>query len=127
MAIGCRILVLEDEPELLELLTTFLGNLGHTVCPTASSETALELLEVGGIELSLVDVGAHGLLVARASASRNIPCLMMSGRPVIFEIGGLGEVMQKPIKLEVLRAKIETTLRNTRARISLSDEKLARS
>jgi two-component system, OmpR family, response regulator VanR len=127
MAIGCRVLVLEDDPQLLELLTSFLGDLGHTVCPTASSDTALELIKAGGIELSLVDVGAHGLRVARAAASRNIPCLMMSGRPVIFEIGGLGEVMQKPIKLDELRTKIDTTLRNTRARISTSDEKLVRS
>jgi DNA-binding response OmpR family regulator len=123
MPISRNVLVLEDEPELLEMLTVFLGTLGHTVSAAPSSEMAMEFIERGGVELAIVDVGAHGLKVARAAASRNIPCIMMSGRPVIFEIGGLGEVMQKPIRLDDLRAKIETMMRSLRAPISMSDGK----
>jgi DNA-binding response OmpR family regulator len=123
MPISRRVMVLEDEPELLELLTFFLGDLGHTVSATASSDEALAFIEAGGVDLAIVDVGAHGLKVARAAASRNIPCIMMSGRPVIFEIGGLGEVLQKPLKLQDLRAKIETLMLRYRAPIS-RDEKI---
>ena len=124
MPISRRVMVLEDEPELLELLTFFLGDLGHSVCATAASDEALAFIEAGGVDLAIVDVGAHGLRVARAAASRNIPCIMMSGRPVIFEIGGLGEVMQKPLKLPDLRAKIEALMLRYRAPIS-KDEKIA--
>ncbi|MBV8654153.1 MAG: response regulator [Alphaproteobacteria bacterium] len=124
MPISRRVMVLEDEPELLELLTVFLGGLGHTVCATPSSDEALAFIEAGGVDLAIVDVGAHGIKVTRAAASRNIPCIMMSGRPVIFEIGGLGEVMQKPLKLPDLRAKIEALMLRYRAPIS-KDEKIA--
>jgi DNA-binding response OmpR family regulator len=124
MPISRRVMVLEDEPELLELLTVYLGGLGHTVCATPSSDQALAFIEAGGVDITIVDVGAHGIKVARASASRNIPCIMMSGRPVIFEIGGLGEVMQKPLKLPELRAKIDALMLRYRAPIS-KDEKIA--
>jgi DNA-binding response OmpR family regulator len=125
MPVNGRVMILEDEPELLEMLTVFLSDLGYTVCAASESESALEFIQNGGIELSIVDVGAHGLRIAREAASRNIPCIMMSGRPVIFEIGGLGEVLQKPISLSDLKTKIEFLLRNFRAQISTTREKLA--
>jgi DNA-binding response OmpR family regulator len=124
MPISRTIMVLEDEPELLELLTYFIGDLGHTVQAADTAEKALEFIEAGSVELAVVDVGAHGLRVARAAGSRNIPVIMMSGHPVIFEIGGLGEVLQKPLKLPDLRVKIETILRNYRAPIATLDEKI---
>src|ERR1700692_4807850 len=121
---GC-VLILEDEEELLDLLTLFLRDLGYTVHAAPDAEQALEFLQVGGSDLAIVDVGAHRLRVARETASRSIPCIMMSGRPVIFEIGGLGEVLQKPISLSDLKTKIEFLLRNFRAQISTTREKLA--
>ena len=124
MPISRHVMVLEDEPELLELLTVFLGGLGHTVCATAASDEALAFIEAGGVDLAIVDAGAHGIKVARAAASRNIPCIMMSGRPVFFEIGGLGEILQKPLKLPDLRAKIDALMLRYRVPI-WKDEKIA--
>jgi DNA-binding response OmpR family regulator len=64
----------------------------------------------GNVDLAIIDVGAHGLRVAREATTRNIPSILMSGRPVIFEIGGLGEVLQKPFKLDELANLIAKTV-----------------
>jgi DNA-binding response OmpR family regulator len=117
---GC-VLILEDEAELLDLLTLFLRGLGYTVCAAPDVEPALQFLQVGGIDLAIVDVGAHGLRIAREAASRSIPCIMMSGRPVIFEIGGLGEVLQKPIRLDDLKTKIEAVMKAYRGALVITE------
>jgi DNA-binding response OmpR family regulator len=122
MVVSGRVMILEDDAALLDLLTIFLGDLGYTIFGASDSKTALDFIQAGGIELAVVDVGAHGLRIAREAASRNIPCIMISGRPVLFEIGGLGDILRKPFKPTDLQGKIEAALRNYRSTIYRTDK-----
>ena len=106
-----RILVLEDEPELLEALVAYLDRKGYEVCAAEDLATARHHLDQSGVDLAVIDVGAHGLRLAREAAALNIPCVLMSGRPVILEMGGLGAVLAKPFKLDVLGARVAELLR----------------
>jgi DNA-binding response OmpR family regulator len=109
-----RILLVEDEPDLLDTLTLYLTGKGYQVYPAADLATARHHLDTRPIEVAVLDVGAHGLRIARDAAARNIPCVLMSGRPVILEMGGLGTVLAKPFKLDVLAARVEEQLRSYR-------------
>jgi two-component system OmpR family response regulator len=109
-----EILVVEDEPDLLSSVATYLAGRGYQVFPAADLATARHHLETRRIALAVLDVGAHGLRLAREAAAQNIPCLLMSGRPVILEMGGLGSVLAKPFRLDALGARVEERLRSYR-------------
>jgi DNA-binding response OmpR family regulator len=119
-----RILLVEDEPDLLDTLTLYLSGKGYQVYPAADLATARHHLDTRPIEVAVLDVGAHGLRIARDAGGRNIPCVLMSGRPVILEMGGLGTVLAKPFKLDVLAARIEEQLRSYRDAPRVSKKKL---
>jgi DNA-binding response OmpR family regulator len=114
MASAGRILLVEDDPDLLESLSIYLSDRGYQVFPAADLATARHHLETLAIEVAVLDVGTHGLRLAREAALRNIPAVLMSGRPVILEMGGLGTVLAKPFKLDVLGDRVEERLRSYR-------------
>jgi two-component system OmpR family response regulator len=105
-----RVLVLDDEIPVLSMLTDYLKDYGYSVCPALDPEVAMAHIGSGNVDVAVIDVGAHGLRVAREATTRNIPSILISGRPVIFEIGGLGEVLQKPFKLDELAGLIAKTV-----------------
>jgi DNA-binding response OmpR family regulator len=107
---GTNVLVLEDEPELLGTLTTYLEECGYVVHAAADALAASAHLVSRPIDIAVIDVGAHGLRVAREATTRNIPSIQMSGKRVIFEIGGIGEVLHKPFALRDLQEAIEAAL-----------------
>ncbi len=83
---GESILVVEDDPGMLELVTNYLGNLGYIVSAAESGKAALEILEqVGTIDLLLTDVvmpgGISGPALAESVKERrpNIKVIFMSG------------------------------------------------
>src|SRR5258708_12459731 len=102
-----RILVLDDEIDLLDTLTGYLRDCRYTVYPAARAEDAITHLRRGTVDLAILDVGAHGLRVAREAMSDGIPTILMSGSPVILEIGAVGEVMRKPFRLAALPTNTE--------------------
>lgn len=102
-----RILILDDEIDLLDTLTDFLRDCRYTVYPVTQAEEASAHLRCGIVDLAILDVGAHGLRIAREATSAGTPVILMSGYPVILEIGAVGEVMRKPFSLATLRANIE--------------------
>ncbi len=105
-----RILVLDDEIDLLDTLTGYLRDCRYTVYPAARAEDAITHLRRGTVDLAILDVGAHGLRVAREAMSVGIPTILMSGSPVILETGAVGEVMRKPFRLAALRTNIERAI-----------------
>src|SRR5436305_9004941 len=105
-----RILILDDEVALLNTLTDYLRECRYTVYPVTQAEEASAHLRCGIVDLAVLDVGAHGLRIAREAATNDIPTILISGHPVILETGAVGDVMRKPFSLAVLRANIEKTL-----------------
>jgi PAS domain S-box-containing protein len=56
-----RILVVDDEPHVLTILTAMLKELGHTVTSAANAASALETFPQGRYDLVLADIGMSGI------------------------------------------------------------------
>jgi CheY-like chemotaxis protein len=118
---AATVLVTEDEPDIRDLISAFLGGLGYRVLAAADAAEALRLLEAHGeIALLLTDVtlpgGTTGFALAR-EAQRQRPELKViyaSGhargreRPAPHEL--LGPLLAKPFRLAELQRQIETAL-----------------
>jgi CheY-like chemotaxis protein len=78
-----RILAVEDEPEVLDVLRAMLSTAGHTVFTAASGREALELFEHEAVDLVLTDLGMPGMtglaLAAEIKRRRTIPVLLLTG------------------------------------------------
>jgi DNA-binding response OmpR family regulator len=111
-----RILVVEDEPRMSELLRQGLVEDGHAVTVASEGRAGLNLAESGSFDLILLDVtlpGMDGLTIARRlRAGRNqIPILMLTARDstgAIVEGLNLGadDYLTKPFSFEVLLARV---------------------
>ena len=78
-----RILAVEDEPEVLDVLRAMLSSAGHTVFTAASGREALDLFEREPVDLVLTDLGMPGMtglaLAAELKQRRTIPVLLLTG------------------------------------------------
>ncbi|MBI2566738.1 MAG: sigma-54-dependent Fis family transcriptional regulator [Candidatus Schekmanbacteria bacterium] len=80
---SARILVVDDEPNMREMLADVLGRAGHAACACASGEDALRLLESATFDGVVMDLklpgisGAEALRALRRRADR-IPVIMIS-------------------------------------------------
>jgi two-component system CheB/CheR fusion protein len=86
VSLGEKILVVEDDPEMLAVTTTLLDNLGYSVIEATNGENALGVLETeDDIDLLLTDIvmpgGLNGLALAKKAkqAYPRIKVLFMSG------------------------------------------------
>jgi PAS domain S-box-containing protein len=78
-----RILAVEDEPEVLDVLRAMLTSAGHTVFTAASGREALDLFEREPVDLVLTDLGMPGMtglaLAAELKRRRQLPVLLLTG------------------------------------------------
>jgi DNA-binding response OmpR family regulator len=101
-----RILVVDDEPQIVQLCVKILNRAGHVVEGTTQGEDALRLLESGSVDLLVVDYkmpGLHGFEVIRRARALHpaLKAVMITGhgtREVVGEAlgGGLQGVLVKP-------------------------------
>ncbi|MBU5613967.1 ATP-binding protein [Geomonas azotofigens] len=116
------ILLVEDEPAIMEIGTTILTQLGYTVYPAASPEQAIAIAADGSksIDLLLTDIIMPGMngrdLSERLLVNRpDLKCLFMSGYTADV-IAGRGKVeegmcfLQKPFTMQSLAAKVRDAL-----------------
>lgn len=118
-----RLLVIEDEEDILELLTYNLKREGYEVQGAASGEDGLEKARRKRPELILLDLmlpGLDGLTVCRALKSgpdtRDIPIIMVSakGEEADVVVGlelGADDYVTKPFSPRLLLARIRAVLR----------------
>lgn len=52
---GCRVMILEDDPSLRSIYTVQLNSMGHTITPVGSAEEALKVFKPGDFDCLLVD------------------------------------------------------------------------
>ena len=78
-----RVLGVEDEPEVRDVLRAMLTAAGHTVFTAASGREALELFERETVDLVLTDLGMPGMtglaLAAEIKARRPVPVVLLTG------------------------------------------------
>ena len=85
-----RILIVEDEPLIAMMLEDFLDALDRELAGSADSvETALELIEQGGIDAAILDVNLRGGEQSWPIADR----LAELGIPFVIATGGAGDTI----------------------------------
>lgn len=116
-----RILVVDDDPDILRLIRRELGNAGFEVWPAASAEEALEVVSRQGLpHLAVVDIllpGADGLALARRFQEwSDLPIIMLTSvdeeETVVDAIERFAEdYVRKPFKPRELVARVERVCR----------------
>jgi EAL domain-containing protein (putative c-di-GMP-specific phosphodiesterase class I) len=81
-----RVLVVDDESEVRQVMVRMLGSAGYEVCTASDGEEALAVLEQQAIDLIVTDIGmpkADGMTVLRSVRDRNLelPVLLVTGAP----------------------------------------------
>lgn len=124
------ILIVEDNKELLQLLTDFLRAEGYTVSTAENGEKALSLYERYGARLVLLDINLPGMdgfaVCERIRAAGNTPIIMLTARVSKEDklnglILGADDYMEKPYDIDILLAKIKGIFKRRFAEDKLSD------
>jgi two-component system response regulator AtoC len=122
MAERFRVLVIDDDPGIRELLEAQVSRLGYRVDSAPDGERALELLEDLRPDVVTLDVilpGMGGIETLRQLKQRlpDVPVVMLSGHgqaPVIVEAMRLGaaDFLRKPFEAEELELAFQKALEN---------------
>jgi two-component system, chemotaxis family, CheB/CheR fusion protein len=124
----CAILIVDDDPDVLELLGLFLNGEGHSTVAVQDGVAALEKVTRGMIrpDLVLADYnlpnGMNGLQVAaklRDALDRKIPVIILTGDISTGTLAKLADYdcvqLSKPVKLTELTQAIERLLPTARS------------
>ncbi|RSS68930.1 response regulator transcription factor [Streptomyces sp. WAC06614] len=119
-----RILVVDDDPTVAEVVTGYLLRAGHTVDQAADGPTALDRAARGAPDLVVLDLmlpGIDGLEVCRRlRAARPVPVIMLTARGdeedriAGLELGA-DDYVTKPFSPRELVLRVESVLRRSRA------------
>jgi two-component system cell cycle sensor histidine kinase/response regulator CckA len=78
-----KILAVEDEPEVLDVLRAMLTHAGHAVATAVSGREALNLFAADAVDLVITDLGMPGMtgltLAAELKRRRPIPVILLTG------------------------------------------------
>ena len=129
-----NILLVDDLPNNLQLLSDLLTTLGYTVRSVTSGKMALKTLKVKQSDLILLDIKMpemDGYQVCEAIKTdkilRNIPIIFISGlddtfgKVKAFECGGI-DYVTKPFQIEEVVARVECQLTIQRQKVALQQE-----
>ena len=126
MADRKRILVADDDPDLLALLEMDLGNQGYEILSAANGKDALQIALAEKLDLALLDVmmpyidGYHVAYEITNKLGAKAPqIVLMTSRDTTREKGvalmsGAEEVIQKPFEMAALHVKITEILNKPR-------------
>ena len=125
-AAASRILVVDDEPSMREMLGILLRRDGHDVTIAESGREAIDLIRRESFDLVVSDVkmpDVSGVEVIRAARAVNpgiiaILITAYGSRELIAEVGELGvdDYVEKPFNVEVLKFRIRKELERRRLR-----------
>ena len=118
-----RVLVVDDEPIVTEVVQRYLIREGYQVTVAADGETALELAREGGPDLIVLDLmlpKLDGLEVCRRlRLESSVPIIMLTAKSEdgnkILGLGlGADDYLAKPFSPGELTARVKAVLRRTR-------------
>jgi DNA-binding response OmpR family regulator len=118
-----NILAVDDEPKILEVISSFLKSRGYGVVCAADGREALRVLERENIALVILDLMLPGIrgeeVCARIRASSRVPIIMLTAKTEEADMLtglriGADDYMTKPFSLKELAARVEAVLRRTR-------------
>lgn len=120
-----KIMVVDDEPDIREILQFNLENAGYEVVPASSAETALELCDQD-VDLILLDVMMEGMSgfkmaeVLRKERRSQIPVIFLTARSAEndlltgFSAGG-DDYISKPFSINEVLARVKAVLKRSTA------------
>ena len=116
-----HVVVVDDEVRLVELVTTYLEELGFTTTSCHSGAEALEAAHRGDADVMVLDLmmpGINGLDVCRILRREEVdlPILMLTARGAVKERvtgleAGADDYLVKPFAMEELAARIKVLVR----------------
>ncbi|MBR4587615.1 MAG: response regulator transcription factor [Lachnospiraceae bacterium] len=118
-----KILVVDDEKEIVELIEIYMVGDGYQVFKAFSADGALSILEKEDISLMIADImmpGMNGIdLCKRVRETKNIPIIFLSAKTSeLDKIVGLGagadDYLTKPFSPLELSARVKSQLRRFR-------------
>ncbi len=111
-----KILVVDDEPDILEFLQVIMEEEGYTVATTTKGEYVEKLLDGGLPDLILLDVllsGKDGREIVKRlkqqEETHHIPVIMFSAHPSAEEtarVAGADDFVAKPFEIDILLNKV---------------------
>jgi len=118
----CRILVVEDEPLIRQLLQTALSGRGHTVDVTADGEEGLRQARQGGHDVLITDyrmpkMTGLQLIAAVRSSKLKIATILMSSNTLeelaltARDLDGI-QFLRKPFGISELYASVQRALKS---------------
>jgi two-component system alkaline phosphatase synthesis response regulator PhoP len=124
-----RILVIEDDPSIAQLVSLSLGTVGHEVASAPDAARGLAALD--GVDLVVLDLGlpdARGVDLVPRIRERGVPVLILSARDSLSDkVGGLDagaeDYLTKPFETLELIARVRAVLRRysrDQARLSIA-------
>jgi signal transduction histidine kinase len=115
-----NVLIVDDEPRILEVVSAYLRCDGHSVTTAASGREALEKFQRNDFDLVVLDrvmPEMSGDQTARfiKQVRHDIPVIMLTGFGALIEVTGsqpapVDVVLNKPVTLDALRQTIEKLL-----------------
>lgn len=114
------ILLIEDNVELVNLITVFLKRDGYRIETKESAEEALAFLESHSVKLILLDVMLPGMdgfgFCAIVRKSSNVPIIIISARVDKEDkmngfAQGADDYIEKPVDIDILTMKISALMR----------------
>jgi DNA-binding response OmpR family regulator len=117
-----RVLVVDDEPRILDIVKYFLEQGGYEVEGVTTGEKALAAARKGAFDVAVLDIvlaGDSGYEVAgklkKIKAAENVPVLFMSSKVEMADLflesfDGRAEFLLKPFKKETLLEAIRNLL-----------------
>ncbi|MCB0296447.1 MAG: sigma-54-dependent Fis family transcriptional regulator, partial [Calditrichaeota bacterium] len=125
-----RVMVVDDEENIREVLSNYLDSLGYEVVTASDGEDALNKFEVGGYDLIISDllmptIDGLELLKKVREKDREVIFLMITGYPSIETAveaikKGAYDYITKPFHMEDVKLRIERSFekKNLRDRLS---------
>ncbi|WP_121633340.1 response regulator transcription factor [Tropicibacter alexandrii] len=124
-----RLLVVDDDAEVRQMLTQFLRQNGAHVLPAASEHDIRRHMETGRIDLILLDVmlgDENGVKICeRLRAEQDVPIIMVSALSADSDrmagyAAGADDYIAKPFNTDLLLARIKAVLARARRSSSLA-------
>ena len=115
-----RVLVVDDEPEIRDVLSEYLGSLGYEIRAVGTGREAIEAVAAETFEVAVVDwhlpgITGRDVLEGIAAQSPDTRVLVITGhvaeRVGPSHLAGLvARVCHKPFSLRLLRSELESLL-----------------
>lgn len=130
MAKICKVLVVEDDPDVKALLEAVLGYEGYHFSAVANGAEMRRALARGDIDVAVIDVllpgGDNGYALAKEAADCGCGVILVTGHGLHFEaVERSGyRYLLKPYRASSLLELVEEVLEETRARCQVKDRVL---